>query len=70
MVIGGLILGAYVGILVCFIGGICDVITQIRAEEMQAMGVAIGIAKVVFASFAGWLSVVVLALPGLVLMED
>lgn len=70
MVIGGLVLGAYVGIWVFFIGGICDVITQIRAEEMEAMGVAVGIAKVMFAGLAGWLSAVVLAATGMAIMND
>ncbi len=68
----GAILGLYVGLWVCFIGGIVDVIDQIRAENLEAMVVAWGIAKVIFAGFFGYLSAAVLMLPGyaLIAMAD
>lgn len=65
MILGGLVLGAYVGVWVCFIGGIVDVITEIRAEELSAMAVAIGVAKVVFSGACGALSAYLLIIPGL-----
>ena len=68
MCVGGLILGLYVGLWVCFIGGIVDVIGEIRADHLVAMNVAIGIAKVLLASFFGWVSAMVLALPGYVML--
>ncbi|MDY6910758.1 MAG: hypothetical protein SVM79_00125 [Chloroflexota bacterium] len=55
-IVFGVVLGFYVGLRVCFIGGIVDVIQQIRAEELQALVVAWGIAKVVLASFFGIVS--------------
>ena len=68
----GAILGLYVGLWVCFIGGIVDVIDQIRAENLEAMVVAWGIAKVIFAGFFGYLSAAVLMLPryALIAMAD
>lgn len=55
-VIASVILGLYVGVWICFIGGIVDIIEQVQAETVEAMAVAIGIAKIVFAGLAGWLS--------------
>jgi len=65
LVICGVILGIYVGIWLCFIGGIVDVITQVRAEQLQAMGVAMGVVKIVFSGFFGWLSAALFILPGM-----
>lgn len=64
LIVCGIILGLYMGVWVCFIGGICDVISQIRAEEMEAMGVAWGIAKVLFSGAVGWISALVMIVPG------
>jgi hypothetical protein len=64
LILSGIALGAYVGIWLCFIGGIIDVIEQVRAVDLSASTVAIGVAKVLFSGFAGWLSAVVLVLPG------
>ena len=55
----GVALAAYVGVWVCFIGGIVDVIEAIRAETLIAMDVAIGVAKVMFAGVLGALAGVV-----------
>jgi hypothetical protein len=70
LIIASVILGLYVGVWLCFIGGIVQVITEIRAEHMNATGMAIGIARLMFGGLAGWLSAAVLAIPGIVLMQD
>ena len=70
MCITGALLGLYVGVWVCFIGGIVDVITQVRAEHLSAVGVAIGIAKVMFAALGGWLSAILLIIPGWAIMDN
>jgi len=70
LILIGVLLGIYVGIWVCFIGGIIDVIQSIRAEHFETAVVAWGIAKVVFASFFGWLSAILLIIPGYVMVQD
>ena len=60
----GAILGLYVGVWLCFIGGIIDVIEQIRAEHLEATVIAIGIAKILFAGLFGWISAALLMVPG------
>jgi len=51
--IGGIALGVYVGVWLMFIGGIIQLIEQIRAETLIPMQVAIGIARIIFAGAAG-----------------
>ena len=70
LVLAGIALGLYVGVYIMFIGGIVDVINQIKAPEISAMAVAWGVAKVVLASFIGWLVAIVLILPGLAMFQD
>lgn len=64
MMVAGIALGLYAGIWWAFIGGIVDVITEVRAEQLSAMGVAIGVAKVLFSGVIGWLSAALLLVPG------
>lgn len=42
--------GAYLSVWVMFVGGIVDLIEVVRAEHLDSMEVAIGIAKIVFCS--------------------
>lgn len=70
MILCGITLGLYVGIWVCFIGGIVDVIASIRAEELIAMDVAIGVAKFIFAGVAGWFSACLLVIPGMAFLAS
>lgn len=49
-------LGAlYVSIYVMFVGGIVDIIDVFKAESIDSVVLAWGIAKVVLASFVGWI---------------
>lgn len=70
MIVGGIVLGLYVGVWVCFIGGIVDIIQEIRAEQLEVMGVAFGILKIICAGIAGWASAVVLAIPGGIILKS
>lgn len=49
----GIGFGLYVGVWVCFIGGIVDIINQIQTPPVEALALAIGIAKFLFASMLG-----------------
>jgi hypothetical protein len=69
LVVCGIALGLYAGVWWAFIGGIVDVITEIRAPELSALGIAIGVAKVLFAGLIGWLSALVLILPGVAFIQ-
>ena len=67
MVVLGVCLGIYIGFWVCFVGGIVDVIQAIRAPSLLVLQVGIGVGKVMFAGFFGWLSGMLLVIPGAVM---
>lgn len=69
LMICGAATGIYLGIWWAFIGGIVNVIEAVRSEELIAMDVAVGVAKVMFAGLIGTVSAVVLVFPGLALLS-
>lgn len=65
----GIIFGIYVGVWVCFIGGIIDLVnvynTAIKIHQtVEPMTIAIGIIKILFASFCGTMSAIICIIPG------
>jgi hypothetical protein len=66
----GVALGLYVGIWWAFIGGIVDVIREIRAPDLDAMNVAIGVAKVIFSSLIGYVAAALALIPGYALLKS
>ena len=61
----GITVGLYVGIWLCLIGGIVQIIEQIKNPAgIEAMQIAIGIARIVCAGLAGWVSAMILIFPG------
>jgi hypothetical protein len=69
LIISGLLVGAYVGIWLAFIGGIIDVIHEIRAPDLSAINIAIGIAKIFFASAIAYLSALPMMVTGFALAK-
>lgn len=70
MIIAGVCLGLYVGLYLCFIGGIIDIIKQVRAPELNGAAVAWDVVRIMFAGLAGYLSAFVLVIPGAALAQD
>ena len=70
LIISGIFVGFYIGVWVFFIGGIVDVIEQIRATVFEAKAIAIGVAKVIFAGLAGAITGGILFIIGRVMMDD
>ena len=70
MILGGVALGLYVGLWVCFIGGIVQIINEVKSPQaVVAMNIAWGIAKIVFAALSGWLSALLLIVPGVAMAK-
>lgn len=67
MIFTGVLLGLYVGVWVCFVGGIIDVIQQVRGEHLSVLSVAWGIAKIFCAGLFGYLAGLLLVAPGCVM---
>jgi len=70
MIVAGLALGAYVGIWVCFAGGIIDIIDTAKSGAWEAAAIAWGIVKIVFAGFFGSISAYVLIVPGFAMVQS
>ena len=66
----GIALGLYVGVWLCLVGGIVDVIEQIRAENLVTMAVAGGVAKVLCSRLLGSLTALPFILFSKSLLED
>lgn len=64
LVIIGVAVGLYFGIWWAFIGGIVAIIEQVRAPHLDAMTVALSVARIVFAGGIGWVCGLVLIVPG------
>lgn len=66
--------GAYVGLWVCFIGGIMGIITAITtvvAGGTVAMSlIAFSILKIMMASLVGWVCAMVIGLPSVALIMN
>lgn len=73
-IIAGVVLGLYVGLWVCFIGGILGLIgaIQVLVTTGTILYTVIGISviKILLASFAGWVSAVILILPSFALIQS
>ena len=64
MILAGIALGLYVGLYLCFVGGIVSIIEGAKADPVSAAGIAWGIVKMFFAAGLGWFSFFALAVPG------
>ena len=62
--LAGIALGLYVGVWLCLIGGIVQIIEAAKATPVHSLHVAYGVARVILAGPAGWFSCLVVAFPG------
>lgn len=73
LVAAGFALGAYMGVWVCFIGGIVGVIRVIidlaHGLPFEAALLGFSILKFMCSAIVGYLSMSVLVIPGLILIE-
>lgn len=70
LILAGAAFGLYAGVWWAFIGGIVDILNEVRAPELSSINVAIGVAKVVFSGFIGWVSGMLLMVPGVAMLQD
>lgn len=72
----GLFLGIWLGIFVCFIGGIVQIIQSLPHQALNsyvpvnAYGIACGIARVLVSGVVGWLSGLLFVSLGVGLLSD
>jgi len=64
LIIGGFALGLYVGFWVMLIGGIVQIIDQVKATDTSTWLVTLGVIRIIFAAFVGWLCGFIMIIPG------
>lgn len=64
LIIVGVVSGLYFALWWAFIGGIIDVIAEVRAPNINALNVAVGVAKIFFAGAIYWMVALPLVIPG------
>ena len=57
--VAGILLGLYVGIWLCFIGGIVQIVEAAKANPVSSWGIAFGITRIIIASPVGWIICVI-----------
>jgi hypothetical protein len=74
LIVAGIILGVYVGVWLCLIGGIVDIIkviaVAVNGGEIYPLALLWGIIKILGTGFFGWLSAMVLIVPGTGLLNS
>jgi hypothetical protein len=70
LVLSGIVLGIYVGVVLCLVGGIVQVIEGAKATPVEAWSIAWGIARFLCAGLAGWLAAMILILPGAAMIKS
>lgn len=70
LIAAGIVLGVYVGFWVCFVGGIMDLIAQVRAPEISGISVAFAVFKICFASCFGYVAAYCGIVPGAAILQD
>lgn len=74
MIVLGVVLGLYMGVWICFIGGIIDIleVMQSMAKEgytIEAGKVAFAILKICASTLIGWVAAALLLIPGFAMVQ-
>ena len=64
LILAGIALGVYLGIIVLFVGGITQVVEQANSDAANGGVIAWGILKILIATTVGFLSAFMLIIPG------
>lgn len=69
LMVAGVALAVYAGLWWAFIGGIIQAVEAVKATPIDAMDLALGIARIVFAGFIGVMTAVVAVFPGYAMLK-
>lgn len=70
LILTGLATGIYFGLWWAFVGGIVDIVNAVTSTPISAMGVAVGVVKMIFASVIGWVCVAIFWVVGMSFLND
>lgn len=57
--ISSIFIGLYLGVWLCFIGGIVQIIESFKMNPINTLGLVIGIVRFLSASIVGWFSLLI-----------
>jgi hypothetical protein len=69
LMICGIGIGIYVGVWLCFIGGIVQIIEQVKAPYISGIQVGFGVLRIFSAGLCGTLAGIFLFIPGLGILK-
>ena len=69
LILAGIAFGLWAGVWWAFIGGIVDIINEVKSADVSALNIAIGVVKIVFAGAIGWVAGFIAILPGWLMIE-
>ena len=64
LMLAGLAFGLYVGVWLCFVGGIVQIFESFQAVPIDAVGVGLGALRIMVTGVAGVVTAVVAIFPG------
>lgn len=70
LIIAGIAFGVYVGLWLCLVGGIIQIVGAFQASPVVGMDIALGIIRILFAGAAGGLSAFVAVIPGMAICAN
>lgn len=69
LMVAGVLFGVYVGVWLCLVGGIVQIVQSVQGSSVDALGIAFGIVRVLGTGFAGGITAVVAVIPGYAMMK-
>ena len=70
LMVCGIIFGIYIGLWVMFIGGIVEIVNQFQLPVISLSAIAWSILRIILAQFVGWLSAIILFVPGYAMLKS
>lgn len=70
LIVTGVCFGCYVGFYWCLVGGIIDIFTAFKGENVAVSMLAFGLLKCLFAGFSGWGSAALFIVPGFMIISS
>lgn len=64
----GIFVGLYVGIWTCLVGGLVDIFSAIKYDDVSVASGVFGVVKILIAGIAGWFSAFIFIIPSFALM--
>lgn len=69
LILLGIFVGLFVGLYLCLYGGIIQIVNGVK-DSWSAIPIAVGLVRILCTSIAGWISALLLIVPGWALIKN